>query len=122
MALDFEKLSMMRLALVISSLASGGAEKVMTKIADYYAEKGNSVTLITLWPRDTDFYKLHPDIKHVALNLAGISTSPLSAVSNNFRRARRLREEILEVALARPRVQPPYLVMQPLNDSEELRG
>ena len=34
----------------------------------------------------------------------------------------RLREEALELTLARTRVEMPCLVIQPLNDSEELRG
>src|SRR5205807_1512992 len=91
---DLKQGKVLRISLVISSLASGGAEKVMATIANYWAEKDNSVTLITLGPQSTDFYQLHPKVKRVALNLARVSHNPLSGLLNNLRRLKRLREEI----------------------------
>jgi len=84
----------LQISLVISSLASGGAEKVMATMANYWATSNNSVTLITLSPRNTDFYQLHPQVKRVSLNLVDVSPDLCSAVSNNLRRVKRLREEI----------------------------
>jgi len=66
----------------------------MATIANYWAEKDNSVTLITLGPQSTDFYQLHPKVKRVALNLARVSHNPFSAMLNNLRRLKRLRGEI----------------------------
>ncbi|MEB3150210.1 MAG: glycosyltransferase family 4 protein [Sphaerospermopsis sp.] len=54
-----------KLILVISSLGGGGAERVMSDMANYWATKGWHITLVTLnGPRetDTDKYSLHPSI------------------------------------------------------------
>ncbi len=59
----------LRLALVISSLAPGGAERVMSLIASYWAESGHEITLITLDSAASDFYDVHPGVRRVALDL-----------------------------------------------------
>lgn len=84
----------LKLTFVISSLSSGGAERVMSTMANYWAKKGWGITLITLDSVDSDFYKLHPDIKRVALGLTGESSNLLMAIKNNFVRIVRLRREI----------------------------
>lgn len=47
----------MNITLVISSLNSGGAERVLSNLANYWDGKGHKVTLITL-AADTSFYPL----------------------------------------------------------------
>jgi glycosyltransferase involved in cell wall biosynthesis len=57
-----------RITLVISMLSGGGAERVATNIANYWAAKGWEVTILT-----TDFggepstYGLHPSVTHLDL-------------------------------------------------------
>lgn len=58
----------MRLTLVISSLGGGGAERVMTAMANYWASQGREVTLITYSPSE-DFYELAAAVRRVRLNL-----------------------------------------------------
>ena len=84
----------MRLTLVISSLSCGGAERVLSTMANYWAARGREVTLITLDSKGADFYPLHPGVKRVGLGLIARSKYPWEALSNNLRRLRRLREEI----------------------------
>lgn len=84
----------MKLALVISSLGGGGAERVMTVLARAWADQGNDVTLITLAPRHHDKYPLHPAVKRIALDVAGSSSNLVSAIGNNFIRIRTLRAAI----------------------------
>lgn len=85
----------MRITLVISSLSSGGAERVMSIMANYWAEKNWTVTLLTFdGGEELPFYELHPRVKHVALGIAGASANVLVAVSNNLRRVRIMREFI----------------------------
>lgn len=55
--------------LVISSLSSGGAERVMAQMASYWAAAGWEVTLATLAPRE-DFYALHARVKRVRLSVS----------------------------------------------------
>jgi GalNAc-alpha-(1->4)-GalNAc-alpha-(1->3)-diNAcBac-PP-undecaprenol alpha-1,4-N-acetyl-D-galactosaminyltransferase len=60
---NFERI--MKITLVISSLSPGGAERVMTNIANYWAEKGWDVTLLTLDRQATPpHYELHATVRH----------------------------------------------------------
>lgn len=75
------------IALVIFSLGAGGAERVISLIANYWAAQGWLVDLITLTDIGEDaFFKLHPDINHWPLGVAGTSLSPWAALMNNWRR------------------------------------
>ncbi len=60
---------MLKLVLVISSLSSGGAERVMSQMASYWAAAGWDVTLATLTPRE-DFYALHERVKRIRLSVS----------------------------------------------------
>ena len=84
----------LRLTLVISSLSLGGAERVMSIMANYWAERGWPVSLVTLDIAANDFYSLHPSVHRVALGVSGISTTPVEAVRSNARRITRLRQAI----------------------------
>lgn len=84
----------MKIVLVISSLGAGGAERVMSNMANYWAGKGWSVTLITLEGGKTDFYRLDARVSRIALGLLGQSTGVFEAVSNNLRRILALRSTI----------------------------
>lgn len=85
----------MKVLLVISSLHHGGAERVMSIMANYWAEKGVDVTLLTFFPEEADCYVLHPDVKRVVLHQAKPSKSMLEGAFNNIQRIRRLREAII---------------------------
>ena len=84
----------MRITLVISSLGSGGAERVMSMLASQWATKGWPVTLITLDDGNNDFYPLPPAITRVALDVMNPSSNPVSAVFHNIRRVSRLRSAL----------------------------
>ena len=84
----------MRVTLVISSLYSGGAERVMSIMANYWAKRRDDVTLITIDSLENQFYELDACIQRVALDLRKTSPTFLAAVNNNFIRLKRLREAI----------------------------
>lgn len=84
----------MKLALVISSLGGGGAERVMAVLANAWAAGGIDVALITLASAQDDKYPLDPAVHRIALGVAGTSESPLNAIGNNFVRIRSLRRAI----------------------------
>lgn len=88
----------MRITLVISSLTAGGAERVMTIMANYWAAKGWGITLLTMDSGKDPFYKLHPDVLYCPLGTAGISSNTFQSVKNNIRRIRVLRKAIVESA------------------------
>ncbi len=85
----------MRIALLISSLGPGGAERVMAVLANGLAARGHSVRLITLAGREHDFYVLDRHVERCALGLTGDSTGKLGAVLANVRRLTALRRAIL---------------------------
>jgi len=86
----------MKLVLVISSLGGGGAERVMTLLANAWVERGNEVTLITLASDRMDRYPLDPAVRRIALDVAGNSAHVLAAIGHNIVRIRALRRAIAE--------------------------
>lgn len=85
----------MRLALVIDSLRAGGAERVMSIMADYWAGHGNLVTLLTIEKKETDFYSLDDAVTRVGLDCAQESGCLIKAVRHNWRRLRILRRTLV---------------------------
>jgi GalNAc-alpha-(1->4)-GalNAc-alpha-(1->3)-diNAcBac-PP-undecaprenol alpha-1,4-N-acetyl-D-galactosaminyltransferase len=85
----------MKIALVISSLDGGGAERVMATLANAWARDGTEVTLITLASRAEDVYPLDSAVERVDLDLTGRSTSILQALIRNVIRVRRLRSALV---------------------------
>ncbi|MDC6405683.1 MULTISPECIES: glycosyltransferase family 4 protein [Maribacter] len=53
----------MKIDFVIGSLYAGGAERVVSTLANHFAEKGHSVRVITF--RGGDHYSLHPSVKRI---------------------------------------------------------
>jgi glycosyltransferase involved in cell wall biosynthesis len=94
----------MKLLLFIHSLSSGGAERVTTNLANYWAEKGWNITIVTMSACDLDFYENHPSIHRIALCLDFDSTNLLTALKYNYRRIKALRNVLKQqqpdVALA----------------------
>src|SRR5205823_2079438 len=70
---------------------AGGAERVCSLLVGAWAEKGHQVTLVTLAPREADFYPVPPAVQRIALNAQQPSTSIFGAVRGNWRRVRALR-------------------------------
>jgi len=81
----------MKLCMMISSLSSGGAERVATTLANHWADKGWEVVIITLAGTDRDFYAVSPKIRRIPLHRAGESGGAFSGLWNNLGRVRALR-------------------------------
>ena len=82
----------MRLALVISSLTPGGAEKVMAMLANYWASQNNDVTLFTLSNEaGTVAEPLSDKILCRPLGLLRPARTRWHGVASNLRRAHVLR-------------------------------
>jgi len=86
---------MKRLTLVIPSLTSGGAERVMTTLANAWADRGHEVTLITFDDSSaTPFYPLNPGVELQQLGIAGNSSTKVAAIRNTISRIWKLRQAI----------------------------
>ena len=87
----------MRITLVISSLERGGAERIISLLANAWAEQGKHVTLIPFDDREPPAYPIHRDVElqslHVTNEAAG---NPWRALYRNVLRIRLLRRLILK--------------------------
>lgn len=83
----------MNYVLVISSLGAGGAERVMTDLANWWVVQGHHVTVITL-SEDKDFYQLSGDVERVRLGGVRRSANILIAMWMFILRLYRLRVAI----------------------------
>jgi glycosyltransferase involved in cell wall biosynthesis len=76
----------MKLVFFINSLSTGGAERVISKLANFFADQGHEVTLLTLTGIETDYYQVSASVRRVSLNAGQLSKGPVSALTNNLRR------------------------------------
>lgn len=84
-----------RICLVISSLALGGAQRVLITMANYWAGKGINVILITFDDGSIPpVYDLVSEVNHILLKTAGVSTNLLRGIWNNLKRMFVLRKLI----------------------------
>jgi GalNAc-alpha-(1->4)-GalNAc-alpha-(1->3)-diNAcBac-PP-undecaprenol alpha-1,4-N-acetyl-D-galactosaminyltransferase len=81
-----------RLMLIIGSLQGGGAERQLSDMANYWADRGAEVTLAT-WsgPEVKDFYPLAGGVSRLWLNISLPSNMPFAAIALSVRRVCRLR-------------------------------
>ena len=84
-----------RITLVISALALGGAERVLTILSEEWLRTGRAVTVINFaTPGEPAFYALDPGVTEVRLGGRRRSANPFNAVTNNVRRILSLRRAI----------------------------
>lgn len=88
----------MRMALVISSLECGGAQRAVCLMAQYWAARDHDVTVVTLSNESTDHFRLNERVKRISLDMEQSSTGIRKAIGNNIRRVRGLRSILREVA------------------------
>jgi glycosyltransferase involved in cell wall biosynthesis len=87
--------SLMRLTFVIPSLELGGAEGVLARLVNAWAERGREITVIVFDQAEGPSYPLHPAITLCNLNVPNLrATHFLQAFWRNFQRIRRLRRAI----------------------------
>lgn len=87
----------MRITMVISSMQPGGAERVMSILANAWAERNWYVTVVTQEESGSDpFYDLSDNVRYRPLGLLQESGTLLRAALNNWRRVRALRRAIRE--------------------------
>jgi len=58
----------MKILFVISSLTSGGAQRVLITLSNYWIEKGWDITILSILSDDKSFYIINPNIKVIYLD------------------------------------------------------
>lgn len=85
----------MRITITIPAIVAGGAERVAVVMANDWAAKGWSVTILTMDNgQHPPFFALHPTIEHRALGVLNTSRTPIDALVANQRRIAVLRKAI----------------------------
>lgn len=79
---------------VISDLGSGGAQKVLITVANYLADLGQPIGLLTLSGDEKDFFFVSPKVKRYLLNQQKKSRNKLLGGIANLRRVYHLRKII----------------------------
>ena len=89
----------MRVTLVIASLRGGGAERVMSIMANHWADRGWEVTLLTYDDgAEAPAYALSGAVDHRCLGIESSSRGAVEAVRKNLRRLAVLRRAVRESA------------------------
>ncbi|MDD5216854.1 MAG: glycosyltransferase family 4 protein [Candidatus Omnitrophica bacterium] len=72
-------------------MSCGGAERVISKMANYYASKGSQVTLMR-WTNSAhnSFYKIHPSVEMLSLDIGASSKNIFEGLRNNWKRIKTL--------------------------------
>ncbi len=87
----------MHILFYLHSLSSGGAERVVSGLANYWKAQGWGITIVTIAPVSRDFYKLHPEVRRVALGLDMPSDGLVDALCYSWRRLNALRKVLREL-------------------------
>lgn len=85
----------MHLLLVITSLAAGGAERVMSTLATSWQQRGHEVTLVTDASPETDHFRVPSEVRRVSFNAPSTSWKSPDRLTRNLLRIRRLRNQVL---------------------------
>lgn len=85
------------LCLLIGSLAGGGAEKVLTRIANELSASGEAVTLVTWDEVAHDQYHVAPQVQRIGLGMMSDSRSLGERLWNNGRRLKKLNQVLREL-------------------------
>jgi glycosyltransferase involved in cell wall biosynthesis len=87
-----------KILLVIPGLTAGGAERVLSLLADGLLTRGYRVDVVTIFGAQHDFYRLPAGVHRIALDLAGDACRLVDKLAGNLRRIAGLRRAIREAA------------------------
>ncbi len=86
----------MKIVFILSSLGSGGAERVVSLIANYLSKEYN-IYIITL-SKEESFYELNHNITHIKLDLLKESKGTLESIVNTLKRVYILKKSLKSIS------------------------
>jgi GalNAc-alpha-(1->4)-GalNAc-alpha-(1->3)-diNAcBac-PP-undecaprenol alpha-1,4-N-acetyl-D-galactosaminyltransferase len=90
-----EKFDLLNILFFIPRMSVGGAERVLSEIANSLVRGGYGITIATMGSGG-DFYRLDPNIQRVKLALMHDSGNPFAAILGNARAFLRIRRTVRE--------------------------
>jgi len=84
----------MKIMIVISSLATGGAERATAELSRQWASLGHDVMIVMLGGKEDQHQDIADDVELTALGLAAASSTPVAALRANLRRVIAIRREV----------------------------
>ena len=85
----------MKIALIITSVTEGGAQRVAATLANSWTRAGHTVQVITFEPPGTSpDFALRDEISLIQLNLMGQSETSFQSIVKNVRRVRVIRNQL----------------------------
>lgn len=84
----------LKLTFVIAAIGPGGAERMMSQLANYLSKQGHQISLITLDPSTPDRYELAPEVKRLSINIFWESRSRIHSLVSTFKRLLIIRRAI----------------------------
>jgi glycosyltransferase involved in cell wall biosynthesis len=91
----------LHIGLLIHSLLPGGAERVCSLLANYWAEQGHRVSLMTFTPQSTDTFAVSSAVQRVEIGHWQLSPNRWHALRKNLARVWRVRQMIQGAAGSR---------------------
>ena len=86
----------MKITLIIATLSCGGAERVLSNMANYWASRGRTVRILTFDDGGVaPFYDLHSSIELCPLNIASHSSNIFATIRKSLKRLKILRQAII---------------------------
>lgn len=86
----------MKITFLIPNLSAGGAERVLTRIANYWSEQTHEVSVITLdHPQHLPFYPLRPQVKLTQLNLTLQDQKGLKKLTRLWKQLTKVRGQVV---------------------------
>ena len=86
----------MNITFVITSLSEGGAQRVISMMANYWAQAAHQITILTFDDGNSPHYPISKTIQWHALNISSQSKSWIDGLINNLKRIHVLRKFILQ--------------------------
>jgi glycosyltransferase involved in cell wall biosynthesis len=84
-----------RCTFIINSLNSGGAERVISMMANYWARNGWDISLLLFDDEVPSFYEIDPLVCRVYLDIGKVSANPIAGIKNSLNRIKILRSAII---------------------------
>lgn len=84
-----------RILLIISSMALGGAQRVLAHMANYWAEKGKGITVMTLdGATECPIFPINQKVSLIPLGVSRYSRNFVEGIINNIKRIHLIRKAI----------------------------